>query len=303
MLDTLERVFLHIFEGLNARCALEIEAVRRQFPFADLKFKRPAFRFTFREATQMLREHGPAIGAEQLAALEAQQAKAEAAGREEEVKEAIKLIADHKAHMATVPTHGELEDISTRDEKLLGAVMNRVKGIDFYVIDKFPADLRPFYTMPDPADPAVSNSYDIFIRGEEVTSGAQRIHDSAMLLARAKSMEVLPPSSTARPLPPPRTAPGMPPHTSARHPPPRAAPCSLSPSASPLAPPCRLSPPPPTPQVDLTPLTDYVKSFQYGAHPHAGGGIGLERVVMLFLNLDNIRKTSMFPRDPNRLTP
>ena len=101
----------------------------------------------------------------------------------------------------------------------------------------------------------------------------------------------------------PRTAPGMPPHTSAPHPPPRAAPCSLSPSASPLAPPCRLSPPPPTPQVDLTPLTDYVKSFQYGAHPHAGGGIGLERVVMLFLNLDNIRKTSMFPRDPNRLTP
>ena len=284
MLDTLERVFLHIFEGLNARCGLEIEAVRKQFPFADLKFKRPAFRFTFREATKMLREHGPAIGAEQLAALEAQQAKAEAAGREEEVKEALKLITDHKAHLATVATHGELEDISTRDEKLLGVVMNRVKGIDFYVIDKFPADLRPFYTMPDPSDPTVSNSYDIFIRGEEVTSGAQRIHDSAMLLARAKSMEV---------------------------PPPLAAPCSpVQPRAAPYRP-CR---PLHTlasshhggtsaPQVDLAPLTDYVKSFQYGAHPHAGGGIGLERVVMLFMNLDNIRKTSMFPRDPNRLTP
>ena len=207
MLDTLERVFLHIFEGLNARCGLEIEAVRKQFPFADLKFKRPAFRFTFREATTMLREHGPAIGAEQLEALEAQQAKAEAAGREEEVKEALKLIADHKAHLATVAKHGDLEDISTRDEKLLGVVMNRVKGIDFYVIDKFPADLRPFYTMPDPSDPTVSNSYDIFIRGEEVTSGAQRIHDSAMLLARAKSMEVLPPPAapcnpSRSPLPP-----------------------------------------------------------------------------------------------------
>uniref|UniRef100_A0A7S0E792 aspartate--tRNA ligase n=1 Tax=Phaeocystis antarctica TaxID=33657 RepID=A0A7S0E792_9EUKA len=187
-----------------------------------------------------------AVGAEKKGLKQAavQQAKAEAAGREEEVKEALKLITDHKAHLATVATHGELEDISTRDEKLLGVVMNRVKGIDFYVIDKFPADLRPFYTMPDPSDPTVSNSYDIFIRGEEVTSGAQRIHDSAMLLARAKSMEV-----------------------------------------------------------DLAPLTDYVKSFQYGAHPHAGGGIGLERVVMLFMNLDNIRKTSMFPRDPKRLTP
>ena len=57
------------------------------------------------------------------------------------------------------------------------------------------------------------------------------------------------------------------------------------------------------PPVDLSPIQDYVDSFGYGAFPHAGGGIGMERVVMLFLNLDNIRKTSMFPRDPNRLTP
>ena len=77
----------------------------------------------------------------------------------------------------------------------------------------------------------------------------------------------------------------------------------LSQRVAPCTSPCHLSPPPPTPQVDLAPLTDYVKSFQYGAHPHAGGGIGLERVVMLFMNLDNIRKTSMFPRDPTRLTP
>jgi aspartyl-tRNA synthetase len=30
---------------------------------------------------------------------------------------------------------------------------------------------------------------------------------------------------------------------------------------------------------------------------------GMERVVMLYLGLHNIRKTSMFPRDPKRLTP
>ena len=30
---------------------------------------------------------------------------------------------------------------------------------------------------------------------------------------------------------------------------------------------------------------------------------GLERVCMLFLGLNNIRKTSLFPRDPKRLTP
>ena len=28
-----------------------------------------------------------------------------------------------------------------------------------------------------------------------------------------------------------------------------------------------------------------------------------QRVVMLYLGLDNVRKTSLFPRDPNRLTP
>jgi aspartyl/asparaginyl-tRNA synthetase len=35
----------------------------------------------------------------------------------------------------------------------------------------------------------------------------------------------------------------------------------------------------------------------------AGAGVGMERVVMLFLGLNNIRKTSMFPRDTKRLTP
>ncbi len=43
--------------------------------------------------------------------------------------------------------------------------------------------------MPDPQDPRLSNSYDIFIRGEEVTSGAQRIHDPAMLLEQAAAKD------------------------------------------------------------------------------------------------------------------
>lgn len=54
---------------------------------------------------------------------------------------------------------------------------------------------------------------------------------------------------------------------------------------------------------DISKIQAYIDSFRYGAPPHAGGGIGLERVTMLFLGLDNIRKTSLFPRDPKRLTP
>lgn len=55
--------------------------------------------------------------------------------------------------------------------------------------------------------------------------------------------------------------------------------------------------------VDTSKIAAYIESFRYGCPPHAGGGIGMERVVMLYLGLDNIRKTSMFPRDPKRLTP
>ena len=55
--------------------------------------------------------------------------------------------------------------------------------------------------------------------------------------------------------------------------------------------------------VPLETIKDYIASFKYGSFPHAGGGVGMERVAMLFLGLPNIRKTSMFPRDPNRNTP
>ena len=244
VLSVLEGLFVAIFDGLNAKCKPELEAVRKQFPFDDLRYTNPSLRLTFAEATQLLREHGPAVGAELLAELKAAQAAAEAAGEGERAKELAHNVTEAEKHLATVAGHEPDADLSTKDEKLLGVVVGRVKGVDFYTIDKFPSALRPFYTMPDPDDPKWSNSYDIFIRGEEVTSGAQRIHDSEMLLRRGAELGV-----------------------------------------------------------DLAPIKDYVDSFKYGAHPHAGGGIGLERVVMLFLSLDNIRKSSLFPRDPARLTP
>ena len=89
-----------------------------------------------------------------------------------------------------------------------------------------------------------SNSYDFFIRGEEILSGAQRIHDPVYLEERAREHGV-----------------------------------------------------------DISTIQAYIDSFKFGASPHAGGGIGLERVIMLYLNLGNIRKSSLFPRDPKRLTP
>jgi aspartyl/asparaginyl-tRNA synthetase len=48
---------------------------------------------------------------------------------------------------------------------------------------------------------------------------------------------------------------------------------------------------------------NYLESHKYGLPPHGGLGIGLERLVMKLLGLQNIRQASMFPRDINRLLP
>lgn len=47
----------------------------------------------------------------------------------------------------------------------------------------------------------------------------------------------------------------------------------------------------------------YIDCFRYGAPPHAGWSIGLERITMTITGMKNIRECCMFPRDRNRLTP
>jgi len=155
-----------------------------------------------------------------------------------EYPEAVDMLKEAGVEM------GDEEDLSTPSEKLLGRLVRAKYDTDFFILDKFPLAVRPFYTMPCPNDSKYSNSYDMFMRGEEILSGAQRIHDANFLIERAKIHGV-----------------------------------------------------------ELDTISSYIDSFRYGCPPHAGGGIGMERVTMLYLGLDNIRKTSMFPRDPKRLTP
>lgn len=47
----------------------------------------------------------------------------------------------------------------------------------------------------------------------------------------------------------------------------------------------------------------YLKPFMYGMPPHAGWGLGMERLIMTMLDLPNIREAVLFPRDRHRLTP
>ena len=47
----------------------------------------------------------------------------------------------------------------------------------------------------------------------------------------------------------------------------------------------------------------YEKAFKYGMPPHAGWGLGLDRLVMNLLGLNNVRESTLFPRDRTRLSP
>ncbi|CAN8076247.1 unnamed protein product [Agarophyton chilense] len=141
---------------------------------------------------------------------------------------------------------GDFEDINTEKEKLLGKLVREKYDTDFFMLTHFPSAIRPFYTMVDPVDGRYSNSYDLFMRGEEIVSGAQRIHDVELLKTRAVAM---------------------------------------------------------LGEDGVSSIKDYVDAFRYGAPPHGGAGIGLERVVMLYLGVENVRECSLFPRDPERLTP
>jgi nondiscriminating aspartyl-tRNA synthetase len=137
-------------------------------------------------------------------------------------------------------------DLTTAQEKRLGELIREKYNTDFYVLDEFPMSVRPFYTKVCPHDKNLSNSYDFFMRGEEIMSGAQRISDAEELVAAMKAKGADP------------TAEGF---------------------------------------------QDYINAFRQGCRPHAGGGLGLNRIVQFFLGLPNIRQATAFPRDPQRLRP
>ena len=50
-------------------------------------------------------------------------------------------------------------------------------------------------------------------------------------------------------------------------------------------------------------MEQYLSAFKHGMPPHGGLGIGLERLTMRLLDEQNVRETSLFPRDVTRLEP
>ena len=55
--------------------------------------------------------------------------------------------------------------------------------------------------------------------------------------------------------------------------------------------------------LDLDNLKWFTDFFKYGAPPHGGFSLGIERFTARLLNIENIRETTLFPRAPERLVP
>ena len=218
VLEMFSGLFINIFEGLNERYAKEIKLVSELFPVEPFKFCKPTLRITYAEGCKLLADY---------------------------------TLTESDIARGCTPQSPD-EDLSTPNEKLLGRIVKAKYGTDFFMMDEYPLKVRPFYTMPHPKNPKLSNSYDFFMRGEEILSGAQRVHDVDKLLERCR--------------------------TDGGH-------------GEPMS------------EKAIESIKGYIDSFRHGALPHGGGGVGLERVVMLFLGLPNIRLASFFPRDPKRLAP
>jgi nondiscriminating aspartyl-tRNA synthetase len=55
--------------------------------------------------------------------------------------------------------------------------------------------------------------------------------------------------------------------------------------------------------LDPQPFEGYLQAFRHGMPPHGGFAIGLERWVAQLVGAANVRETTLFPRDRNRLAP
>ncbi|KAL9595079.1 MAG: hypothetical protein Q9219_006653 [cf. Caloplaca sp. 3 TL-2023] len=200
-LDLIDETFKHIFDGIYQQCRRELDYVKTHFPHQDLVWLHHTVRLSFKKGITLLRDSG------------------------------------WTTENGNSPS--EFEDLGTRDEVRLGELIKEKYYTDYYILDKFPASTRPFYTMLYLENSDITNSFDIFLRGQEILTGGQRIHDANLLEERMT-----------------------------KH------------------------------QITIEGMGDYLDGFRWGAPPHAGGCIGLERVIMLILDLGDIRYASLSHRDP-----
>jgi aspartyl-tRNA synthetase len=55
--------------------------------------------------------------------------------------------------------------------------------------------------------------------------------------------------------------------------------------------------------LDPAKFSEHLQAFDWGMPPHAGWGLGLERLLTVIIGIDNVREVILYPRDPERLKP
>ena len=162
-----EDMVLYVLRNLPERCKEDLETIKRFSGEEVSEFKLPEGRpprIKFSEGIQMLKEAG--IDAPE----------------DEDIR-----------YPPSIPSHTiQLTSPSTTNEKKLGELVLQKYNSDFYTMTHYPTGARPFYTHLDPSNPKVTLSYDGFIRGQEIVSGAQRVHDADELAQRMQSLGLNP---------------------------------------------------------------------------------------------------------------
>jgi aspartyl-tRNA synthetase len=95
------------------------------------------------------------------------------------------LLAEH-GHDAPGPEH----DLDPPSERALSAIVAERSGSEFVFVCDYPTSVRPFYHMRHEDKPTLTKSFDLLWRGIELTTGAQREHRHAQLLAQAREKQV-----------------------------------------------------------------------------------------------------------------
>ena len=91
------------------------------------------------------------------------------------LSETHEILMQHYADKMSMDHRGE-PDLAPEEEVLICDYALKEFDSDFVFITHFPSSHRAFYAMDDPEDPTLTLSYDLLMRGREITSGGQRIH-------------------------------------------------------------------------------------------------------------------------------
>lgn len=92
--------------------------------------------------------------------------------------------AKEKLAKAGIPSK-DVGDFSPVEEKAIGEIMEEETGCEFLFMIDYPHERRAFYHMKNTDDPKLALGFDLFWKGLEVTTGAQREHRLDELKANA----------------------------------------------------------------------------------------------------------------------